>query len=864
MRKSFNKVFSLFLAGAIILGGMSSSIIAQGNSKQNISNKMENIALADAQNQVSYKYQAKDAMGRVITDIPQEVMNTLPKPEVKNPGEMATPTNPGQTIFENSSYKDRKGHWHFRGWEKKSLTVSGDATKDVFVGNWEFRDLGFGRSPYMGNQFINVDLQKTMKVGKFTIEIKLDRLEGVERPNPDPFSLPETYEIRKSLVGDPDKKGNIWGRIETSERVATGRYRKDNNLPRWQKDVTEGGYLIDSYGKAVTLPLFDENGVGIEYQVQNLDMPFHEDGKQSNHHHRWWRLNSTPGHAFEWNKETGESIMRLNNYEGYTELVSSEFRSTWLTSAPEADRPDIRAIIPSNDPEVGSVYVPLLKKNYKDNPDNFVRARIDGVNDTWLHNYTYDEDKEQFGLLDHYRDADTGEEYSDLREKFPVALEGIDQDGFIEKDGHRFKSSITYDIYKGAFATFQEEYKLTFHTEKGKFADDNTEKVFPVLHGEKLQEEIKTPIREGYIFQGWRIGNTGAIKSFDSKATVTQNMDIYAMWSKKPIITTEEPKITDESGNQVVDKDYRKLTFDANDGAFDNGKQPVTYWILKNASFKQAAAVLDDNDQNIFNIPNANKDDHNWLGWSTDKDKTEAEYKADMSDFTQAAGTSEDVTLYAIYKEKPKGTVEYTYQAKDADGTEIQTLPEELKALLPSDNNKYLLENKTKVTPKDPTETEVAGTYAGKAGVWKFEGWEPKELEVTKDVNTFVGTWKFEINKYTLKFHTEDGEFTDKATEKAFTVLHGETLKAAEKEAVESPVRAYHVFKGWRIGTEDPVKEFDYAAAVTQNMDLYAVWEAKPVVTTEEPKVSTEDGEIKDPEYRKVTFDPNDGKFGES
>ena len=262
-------------------------------------------------------------------------------------------------------------------------------------------------------------------------------------------------------------------------------------------------------------------------------MPFNEDGKKSDHHHRWWRLNSTPVHAFEHIKETGENIMRLNNYEGYTELVSSEFRSTWLTNLPEAERPDIRAKLDFGD-EDGPVYIPLLKKNYKDNKDNFVRTRTDGLNDTWFHNFAEDEDKREFGLTDHYRDQDTGEEFSDLRVKLPVALEGIDKDGFIEKDGHRFKSSITYDTYKGAFATFQEEYKLKFHTEGGKFSDNKELKEFPVLHGESLGEGLlDEPTRTDYVFKGWRIGNEGQIESFNVNSKVTKNMDIYAVWEKK-------------------------------------------------------------------------------------------------------------------------------------------------------------------------------------------------------------------------------------------------------------------------------------------------------------------------------------------
>ena len=848
MQKRVRRFVSLFLAAVLLISGIPSSALAEAG--------MATTA------PVTYRYQAKDAMGRVITDLPQEIMDTLPNPETKEVGDDVQPANPTKTSFD-SKYKDREGHWSFKGWDRKSLSVTGNSDKDIFVGNWIFRDKGFGRSPYMGNQFIPVDLQKTMKVGKFYIELKLDSLEGVALPNPDPFSLPETYEIRRSLVGDPDERGHVRGRT-VGERVATGKYKKDVHWSKWEKDATEGGYLIDSYGKAVTLPLFDENGVGIEYQVQNLDMPFHEDGKASNHHHRWWRLISIPGHAFERNQSTGENIMRLNNYEGYTELVSSEFRSTWLTSTPEAERPEIRAIIPSDDPDVVSVYVPLLKKNYKDNPDNFVRARVDGVNDSWLHNYIYDEAKEQFGLLDHYRDPYTGEEYSDLREKFPVGLEGIDQDGFIEKDGHRFKSSITYDIYKGAFATFQEEYTLTFHPEGGQFSDQtSSEKKFSILHGERLKEseaqQVQTPTCAPYVFKGWRIGQTDPLTLFDVKTAVTKNLDLYAVW-EKPIVLKEEPKITDGSGQQKVDPDYRKVTFDPNGGAFGESNDALSYWILKNATFDQALKARDAEGNLLLTIPQASKENYNWLGWADQASKTAADVKKNLSDFKEDPTAQKDLTFYAIYQEQAKGTVNYVFTAKDAAGNKITTLPDELKDKLPEDTQSYYVG--TKVSPQTLAETKVPGTHDGKAGKWIFDGWDPKELTIQETGNVFTGLWKFAINRYTLIFHPEGGNFSDLSVQKTYYVYHGDRLQYGSPE---EPTRPYHVFKGWQVGKTTPAPRFVLSDPVTQDMEMYAVWEKKPMVVSTEPTVPDGSGQWKtDPEYRKVTFDPNTGAFGTS
>ncbi len=813
---------------------------------------------AAGQVQVAYKYEAKDAMGRAITDIPEEVLNTLPAAENVNEGTTVNPTDPTQKLFPKSTYQDRKGKWKFVNWDKESLTVSGDETQDVFIGTWIFTDLGFCKSPYLGNQYIGVDQHSRYKVGKFYIELEIDRLKGVNPPANEPFTTPKTYEIT-ALLSD-DKGDTRRGDDSTPGKVvATGTYMKDPDWSKWKTNrkpftdhATEGGYLVDSYGKPVKLPMFDENGVGIQYSIQNLDPPFPNEVNPStgekgyDHHPRWLSSNATPSSNFNLpDPVTGEILANTYFFNGYQELVSSDFRSTWLTSLSEADRPDIRAIVPPSGPDEFTVYIPLLKKNYEDSPENFVRARTDGLNDTWLHNYTYDEDKEQFGLLDYYKDPDTGEEISDLRRKLPVALEGIDNEGFIEKDGHRFKSSITYDIYDGAFATFQEEYKVKFHTEGGKFSDGTTQdKTFAVLHGDALKtaeaQAIAKPTRPNYRFAGWRVGQEDPIQSFTGTAPVTQNMDLYAMWEKKPPVLTKDPK---------QDPDYRKVTFDPNEGAFGNSTEPVSYWVLKDLTLKAALQVADEQGHTIMTVPTASREEYDWLGWASAKDKKDAQYKADISDFTEPAGSTADLTFYAIYKEQVKSKVNYVFKAQDAAGKDLATLPAELQDLLPTDAKAYLLG--TKVQPKAPAETKVDGTHAGRKGNWNFQGWSPEEITVAETGNTFTGTWKFTINQYKLTFHAEDGAFYDGEKTKTFDVLDGDKLKAAEVKRVEKPTRQYYNFKGWQIGTGHQAELFNFETPVTQNMEMYAVWEKKPMLLTKEPK--------QDPDYRKVTFDANGG-----
>lgn len=900
MKKNFKKISSLILASLLLLNSISPPVFADDLKKEesnkqfeektdkqfeektdasnnkksdeektNESNKdkenkdekttqLRSVQNAQ-QNQVTYEYKASDGLGREIKDIPQEIMDTLPKPQDVAVGDSVTPTEPSTKTFQNSKYKERMGKWKFKGFDKKSLKVSGDKEKDVFVGEWTFTDLGFRKSPYLGNQYIRGDLGR-YKVGKIYLEITINRLKNVDPPEDEPFKLPKTYTIT-ALLGD-DKGQTRTGIADGRKDVAIGYYEKDPSWKRgkFKRNSTEGGYLVDSYGKPVTLPMFDENGVGIQYSIQNLDPAFPNEPNDkgtigSDHHHRWWKLTSTPKSDFNRpDPKTDEIFANTYFYDEYTELVSSEFRSSWLTNLTEDQRPTIRAKIDPSSSDESAVYVPLLKKNYKDDPENFVRVRTDGANDVWFNNFQENEDKEEYGLMDHYHNLNEkfNPDDSDLRKKLPVSIEGI-KDGFVEKDGHRFKASITYDIYKGAYATFQEEYKVKYHPEGGEFTEGGSdEKSFGVLHGEKIDDEVKAKIklkeRKDYVFKGWREGKDDPIVSFDSSKPVTENIDVYAIWEEKPIVVTKQPKLT--SGDD--DKDYRKLTFDSNGGKFGVSDKPVTYWILKSKSFDDAMKATNQASAKILNIPIADKEDHDFLGWVKDKKKDKQEYNTELQGFTQEPGYDKDETLFAFYKEKTKGTVSYVFQAKDSNGKVLKTLPEELKALLPVDKTKYLL--KEEVKAKEINQKEVRGTCNAKKGTWTFKGWNPTELLIKEKGNNFTGVWEFTVDKHDVTFHTEGGEFSDKTSEKAKTIPYGDSLKDSK---AEEPSRQYYKFLGWFKSKEDSAEKFDINAPVIEDMDLYAKWEKKTPVVTKEPKSPS--GKVDEDIYT-IFFDYDGGK----
>ncbi len=846
---------------------------------------------------ITYRYEAKDAMGRNIpsAEIPQAILGTCPGEESKAVGAVVqAPGVParGREIL-SVPYKGRKGKWKFNGWNQQSLTVAEDPEQNVFVGSWTFTDEGFGKTDGMGNQFISPDEQKKMRLGEIRLEFEVNRVPNLPLPDPDPFQLPKTYTITARLSDD---QGNERDGFGDSKEVGTGTFVEESREQSTSDPnvYTVKGCLYDSYGKKVNLPMFDENGVGLFYDIQNKDRLFRENGEEHDSHHRWWGTSQTPRSAFYPPNSEGQILMWKWFRNTYTELVSSEFRSTWETSTPEAERPRIRAQLTFTDEEGDfHLYVPLLKKNYEDDPGNYVRLRWDDLNNTWAHNFEQNEDEGEFGLIDH-RSSDG---YSDLRAPLKVGLEDLDSKGFITKDGHRFKSSIDYDPYKGAFATFQEEYQVTFHSEEGKFSDGKTEdKKYPCLHGEKLSEkavtavkaptregfhfggwrvgadasgkhfdlgdpvtgnmdlyatwnvnqykvtfhpeggtfsgggtdakkysvlkdqtlmvaevaEVQNPTREGFRFGGWRVGRADSEEHFNPRASITQDMDLYAKWEEKPIVVTTEPKVPGAAGQgEVPDSAYRKLTFDPNEGKFGSGAQPVTYWILKNKSFAEAKAAKDGNGDSILRIPEAGKHYAQWLGWDLNRNNATAAYGKQLGDYEQTAGFAEDVTLYAIYQEKP---IVVTTEPKvpGAAGQGEVPDPDYRKLIFHPHEGKF-------------------GSSADPVTYWILKNKSLAEAKAAKDGNGDLILQIPEAAKDDTRWLGWDID------ESKTTATHGKQLGGYEQKS-----------------------------GFAEDVTFYAIYEPKPIVVTTEPKVpgAAGQGEVPDPDYRKLTFDPNEGKFG--
>lgn len=138
--------------------------------------------------------------------------------------------------------------------------------------------------------------------------------------------------------------------------------------------------------------------------------------------------------------------------------------------------------------------------------------------------------------------------------QIPVpAREGYEFAGW-KKDGQSFDvfSAITSDLTLHADWKKREEpasevktYRVTFVYPSG---SKTKQKTVTVRGGEKIAaSEIPSPVRKGYLFEGWTAGKT----RFDLSSAVTSDLKLEAKWSKvnvkKPSISSVKAK-----GNKVT------------------------------------------------------------------------------------------------------------------------------------------------------------------------------------------------------------------------------------------------------------------------------------------------------------------------
>lgn len=188
--------------------------------------------------------------------------------------------------------------------------------------------------------------------------------------------------------------------------------------------------------------------------------------------------------------------------------------------------------------------------------------------------------------------------------------------------------------------------------------------------------------------------------------------------------------------------------------------------------------------------------------FSSDDSSLTLGYTSDKAELTLSSGDSSDSSdSSSDSSQTSDSTVSYSVTYKFVSGTQGETLPDSVLALLPTDSTKYSA-GKT-VTPSELS-TKTVKTEDG--GAWTFKGWDPESAVVKDRDITFTGTWEYTENAYSVNYNftSEDGktELPDEVRE--LLPVDDKNYKSGDTVTPEKPSKTtvstsdgVWTFKGW-------------------------------------------------------------------
>jgi len=250
---------------------------------------------------------------------------------------------------------------------------------------------------------------------------------------------------------------------------------------------------------------------------------------------------------------------------------------------------------------------------------------------------------------------------------------------------------------------------------------------------------LPTPIRTTYVpkdglgvwtFTGWDI---------DSLDPADVSGDAVGLWAYRPYSEMQKVNVTYE--------------FEAADG---------TSLPSEVLAYLPAAESHDVNTEVTATQPASVSVDINGKKWV---------FKGYKEGNTQVA--AQDIVFHGVWEQE---STTYKASYRFESGTDSMELPEEVKALLPSDDNAY--ENEAKVTSKAPSQTSVEV----QDGTWNFVSYDEAEKTVNRDNVEFVGTWTYTPKTYKASYRFESGTDSMELPEEVKALLPSDD-NAYENEA---------------------------------------------------------------------------------
>ena len=327
---------------------------------------------------------------------------------------------------------------------------------------------------------------------------------------------------------------------------------------------------------------------------------------------------------------------------------------------------------------------------------------------------------------------------------------------------------------------------------------------------------VPTPTRAGYTFLGWSATDGGSVISFPYTPGVTEDITLYANWSRLTYDVTFDSKSGSSVADTVFDADgsiaaptpptregYVFLGWSATDGGstvsfpYSPGvAEDITLYALWSAdthtvTFDSKGGNEVDFDSFVtggsVTEPFApTRDGYTFLGWS-------ATNGGAAISFPYTPGVTEDITLYALWSAES-----YTVTFNPMGGDDVADLTFSADGSLSAPSN-----------PSRSGYTFVGWSATENGSAVSF----PYSPGVTEDIVMYA-LWS--TDSYSVDFESNGNLFSTGSFD-----TDG-TLDAPASD----PSRAGYTFLGWSDTNGGSVISFPYAPGVSEDITLYALWSA--------------------------------------
>ena len=375
------------------------------------------------------------------------------------------------------------------------------------------------------------------------------------------------------------------------------------------------------------------------------------------------------------------------------------------------------------------------------------------------------------------------------------------------------------------------------------FQPENGEAVFTqnVYGGEKAVKPTD-PIRAGYTFLGWYLGET----AYDFDTPVTEDITLTGKWEITPHNVYAYTRLMSAFFNLTPVEFGDSLTLNnatlarlglgsynengfISIGSFVFRDMPLTddlYMSFYEDPELDAAVAALKQEQNI------NRDLVNKIDWTV-------LYKTENEEDLAPGYPTDDMDSYQL-----SGNLNLSAVMFQAGGENVENMPAVNYSQDSFEVYDFYFAGNTFTMPADPTREGY--TFLG----WKAQTIPTGDLMLLADTNAneesklykageeytipagdvvFVAQWQ--VNVYTVSFDSNGGSEVDDQT-----VEYGKTVTEPKK-----PTRPGYTFRGWFVD-EKCTEKYDFSSEVTSDMTLYAKWKKKSNGSTTPTEDTTKTG----------------------